>query len=149
MFTEVLRGIGKAVTHMHQTGILNNNIREENVALRNQNSDSLSPVVLSLSLACRVDSTKPLTIAQQSTYGSCDHLPSRVLKGLEAPSFASDRYSVCFIIADIIKWLPKCQFSLYNNLDSLWRKCYRMDTRITVDEFDTAVMDCYLKMNSV
>ncbi|XP_066931327.1 uncharacterized protein [Clytia hemisphaerica] len=142
----ILKGVGEAVIHMHRSGILNNNITKDNIALRGQ-TFSYSPVFLSLSLACRSESSKPLTIAQQSTYAGCYHLPRRVLEGLESPSYSSDRYSVSFIVAGLIKWLPKVDFTSYSQLDSLWRKCYRMESKITIDDFHTSILDCYLNMD--
>ena len=143
----ILKGVGEAVTHLHKSGILSNNITKENIALRGHTSISYSPVLLSFSLACRADSSKPLTIAQQSTYSDCFHLPWRVLKGLDSPSYSSDRYSVSLIVAGIIKCLPKIGFTYYSHLDSLWQKCYRMDSKMTIDDFYTLIFDCYLKMS--
>jgi len=143
VLSSILKGIGAALTHMHNTGIVNNNIREENILLRYYNNCmSCSPVLMSLSLACRADSCKPLTIAQQKTYENFFHIPSCVLKGLTSPSIFSDRFSMSFIVADIMKCLPRGDFSSHNKLDLFWRKCYKMDSNISIEDFDTDLLDC-------
>lgn len=123
VFSSILRGICNAITFMHKKGVLNNNIRHDNIALWHT-SMNYSPVILSLSLACRADSSKQLTITQQVRYEGLIRLPPRVLKGFEAPSYASDRYSMAFIIGNIIQSLQKMKIPINECLNKIWRKCF-------------------------
>ena len=139
--SSILRGICSAVNHMHDKGVLNNNIRHDNIALR-YNSMHYSPVLLSLSLACRADSSKPLTITQQMRYEGSIHLPPKVIRGFEAPSYASDRYSVAFIIGNIIQCLQKQKIPISDDLNTIWKRCFRMDKFLTIPDFNKIIIEC-------
>jgi len=141
ILSSILRGICSAITHMHTNGIINNNIRHDNIALR-CNSMFYSPVILSLSLSCRADSSKPLTVQQQMRYDECRHLPPRVLQGFEAPSFASDRYGFGFVIGNIIKCVKELNATVHEDCTMLWKKSFKMDRLITIEQFDNYVNDC-------
>lgn len=141
VLSSILRGVCAAITHMHSKGIINNNIRHDNIALR-CNSMFYFPVILSLSLSCRADSSKPLTVQQQIRYEESRHLPPRVLNGFEGPSFASDRYGFGFVIGNVIKCIEELNTTVHEDLSILWKKCFKMDRHITIEQFHNCVIDC-------
>lgn len=134
VISSLLRGICTGVHFMHIKGFINNNLTPDNIAVRYR-AMNYSPVILSLSLACKATTAKPLTIKQQLTFENLIHLPPRIRKGLEAPSFASDRYSVAFFIGNFINKLKKYEIPFCDELNIIHRRCFRMDMILTVEEF--------------
>ena len=139
--SSLLRGFCSAVNFMHTQGVINNNLTHNNIAVR-YNSMHYSPVILSLSLACKAASAKPLTINQQMRYEGFIHLPPRIMKGFEAPSYASDRYSVAFVIGNIIQILQKNESPFSDELNRIQRRCFRMDKFLTITEFYEVITKC-------
>ena len=138
----VLYGICDGMTYMHKKGFLNNNITPANISLRS-GCEYYTPVFLSLSMACREKNAKVLTSIQQLRYEDSLHLPQRVRQGLEAPSYSSDRYAVGLFIGNVIG-VTKERF--HTQLESIHRRCFRMDRGITAGYFFRVISECCMRM---
>lgn len=83
-------------------------ILPENVCLK-YNGKYYDPVIVGFTYAMRQACSRTLTIPQQKLFEEFLHVPIRVKKGKECPSFSSDMYSFTSILRRIRAYLPDSQ----------------------------------------
>ena len=128
--TRILKGIASGLTHIHEKFVLHNQITPNNVCLRRINTD---PVIIGFSCACRMASSKRLTIIQQRQFKDCIHLPDVVRTGRSPPSRSSDIYSFGHLVRQFVLKVRHAQSIDENKIYQLSSKLLRNDGNIDDD----------------
>lgn len=105
---KIVIGLIDALAHLQDKEIIHNMILPENVCLK-YNGKFYDPVIVGFSYAMRQACSRTLTIPQQKLFEEFLHVPIRVKKGRECPSFSSDMYAFTCILRRLRVYLPDNQ----------------------------------------
>ena len=90
--SNILRGVGNGIAHLHNCSIIHFNVKSSNIVLKKY-PYNVHPVLVGFSLACREEASKPLTRLQQKKFADAMHIPHEVKIGKSRPSYPSDTYA--------------------------------------------------------
>ena len=119
MFVESLTD---AIIHIHTSRILYNMITETSINMRATSLYSL-PVVTNFAYACRIDSSKCLTLKQRESGISYLHLPPDVRNGNCLPSVSSDIFSYGKVVSLVAGNLLCPSKEIYDKLYHFLVRC--------------------------
>ena len=101
---KIIIGVISALSNLQENEIIHNMIVPENISL-NYNGKYYDPVIGGFFYAVRRASSRTLTIPLQKFL----HVPLKVKKGKECPSFSSDMYAFTCILRRLRAYLPDNQ----------------------------------------
>ena len=105
---KIIIGVISALAYLQEKEIIHNMIVPENICLK-YNGKYYDPVIVGYSYAVRRASSRTLTIPQQKLFEEFLHVPLKVKKGKECPSFSSDMYAFTCILRRLRAYLPDNQ----------------------------------------
>ena len=105
----ILRGIIKALSHVHSKHILHNDLKSNNVVLEKHGKD-FNPVIIDFGKACFISIPKARmslsASAQEEYWHSYHHIAPEIVHGEAQQSVQSDVFSVGRIALAILDLLP-------------------------------------------